>query len=65
MILLCDCYNSTADALYGKGKRPHSKLTTIPSQPRQQEYLCDLCYWVRTLAEGRRTGEKVKHRTRK
>ncbi len=59
MILLCDCYNTTADAIYGKGKRPHIKLATIPVIPQQQEYLCGFCSYVRTLAQGKRTGKKA------
>jgi len=56
MILLCNCINSTADARYGKGKRPHVKLEkTGPIQ----EYLCEFCYYVRTKAQGRQTGEKT------
>ena len=51
MILRCSCYNSAADAKYGQGIRPHTRLNT-------DEYMCELCYFVRTEAQGRRTGEK-------
>jgi len=55
MLLKCSCQNSSADMLYGKGFRPHSKL-----QPRKKvlaaEYICRYCWWVRT----RTTGEKSK-----
>ena len=60
MILFCECENSSADCLYGKEKRPHSKLTTIPTVSSQKEYACDMCYFVRTLARGKQTGKKAK-----
>ena len=56
MILLCNCVNSSADAIYGRGKRPHVKLVKTGLF---NEYLCEFCSYVRTEAQGRRTGEKV------
>ena len=56
MILRCNCVNSTADAVYGRGKRPHVKLEKVGLI---QEYLCEFCSYVRTEAQGRRTGEKT------
>ena len=57
MILRCNCVNSTADAVYGRGKRPHVKLEKTPGH--FQEYLCEFCSYVRTESQGRRTGEKT------
>ena len=56
MILRCNCVNSTADAVYGRGKRPHVKLEKVGLI---QEYLCEFCSYVRTEAQGRQTGVKV------
>ena len=61
MILKCECFNSTADALYGKGWRPHTKLATSRAAELNsslQEHMCEYCYWVRTLARGRKDGQK-------
>jgi len=65
MILKCECVNSSADMLYGKGYRPHSALMTFRDRPgrqvatpQQEEYCCDYCSYVRTKARGLRTGEK-------
>jgi len=59
-ILKCDCFNSTADSLYGRGRRPHTRLAVISEKPpKQQECMCAMCYWVRTIAQGLRTGKKV------
>ena len=66
MILKCDCDNSTADALYGKGLRPHSALVRFCDRPTpkrgvkpdNEEYCCDCCYCVRTKARGLVTGAK-------
>jgi len=55
MILKCDCDNSTADALYGVGRRPHVQLN---GGGPMQEYMCEMCYYVRTKSQGLRTGEK-------
>ena len=56
MILKCDCVNGNADALHGKGLRPHSALVRLAARPR--EYCCDYCSYVRTKATGLRTGAK-------
>jgi len=66
MILKCDCVNSSADALYGNGIRPHSALVKFADRPSprrgvksdQEEYCCDFCSYVRTKARGMQTGEK-------
>lgn len=58
MILKCNCQNSTADALHGKGLRPHTKLATVSLRAEQQECLCTLCYYVRTVARGLKDGAK-------
>lgn len=67
MILKCNCDNSTADTLHGKGFRPHSALVkfrdrpgTQPKavKPSQEEYVCDYCSYVRTKAKGLATGAK-------
>lgn len=58
MILRCECCNTTADAIYGKGRRPHIKLKAHPLLRQLDEYLCEFCDYVRTLARGRRTGKK-------
>jgi hypothetical protein len=65
MLLKCDCDNSTADALYGKGVRPHSPLvkgadrpTPRIVRPQYEEYLCTYCSYVRTKAKGLVTGVK-------
>jgi len=67
MLLKCECVNTSADARYGQDIRPHSALVPFcdrpGSQPRgkvksQQEYCCNLCSYVRTLAVGQKTGAK-------
>lgn len=58
MILKCDCHNTSADYRYGAGWRPHVAL--VRHRPKLQEYLCAMCYWVRTESEGRRSGGKKK-----
>lgn len=66
MILKCDCVNSTADTLYGQGRRPHSALVKfcdrpVPRRgvkPEHEEYCCDYCSYVRTKAKGAVTGAK-------
>ena len=58
-ILKCECYNSTADSIYGVGWRPHTRLATRPEKPlRQQECMCEACYFVRTIARGLDNGSK-------
>jgi hypothetical protein len=66
MILKCDCDNTMADALYGKGFRPHSALAKFADRPTPrpgvkpecEEYCCDYCSYVRTKAKGLVTGKK-------
>ncbi len=60
MNLKCECVNSTADSLHGKGIRPHSKLQpTENGQPLGlPEYACDYCSYCRTKAKGMQTGVK-------
>ncbi len=66
MILKCDCDNSTADVLYGKGLRPHSALAKFRDRPtprlgvkpENEEYCCDYCLCVRTKERGLVTGAK-------
>ncbi len=66
MILKCDCGNSTADVLHGKGFRPHSALVKfcdrptpkIGVTPSQEEFCCDYCSYTRTRARGLVTGAK-------
>jgi len=57
MLLYCDCYNTTADVLYMKGVRPHSRLTTSTGKVI---YQCHYCSWTRTRAAGMESGLKVK-----
>ncbi len=67
MILKCDCFNSTADALHGDGFRPHSALVKFADRPEprrgvkaeHEEYCCDYCSYVRTRARGLLSGEKA------
>jgi hypothetical protein len=69
MILKCDCNNTSADALYGKGRRPHTKLVTVENRPGdrprkpqpepQHEWCCSCCSWVRTKARGLKDGRKT------
>jgi len=57
MLLRCDCHNTSADALYGKGWREHAKLN--PRRPHDKEvWMCGCCYWVRTKEQGLTTGKK-------
>ena len=66
MLLKCDCLNSTADTIHGRGWRPHSALVKfcdrpVPKRdikPENEEYCCDFCSYVRTKAGGLRTGAK-------
>jgi len=66
MMLKCDCENTTADSLHGKGVRPHSALVKFADRPEprrgvkpeQEEYCCDFCSYVRTKAKGLKTGAK-------
>ena len=65
MILKCDCVNSTADSLHGKGLRPHSALVRFRDRPKPmsaveaaEEHCCDCCSYVRTKARGLLTGAK-------
>jgi hypothetical protein len=66
MILKCDCINASADALHGKGFRPHSALVKFRDRPKprrgvkpiREEYCCDYCSYVRTKARGLETGLK-------
>jgi len=57
MILRCDCVNTSADAVYGRGLRPHTTLNPAKMEafPR---YCCVFCSYVRTDIVGRRTGAK-------
>ena len=57
MLLQCECFNTTADALHGAGWRPHVKLVKHDTKP--QEYMCAYCYWVRTRERGLRDGRKT------
>ncbi len=66
MVLKCDCDNSSADMLYGKGFRPHSALVKYRDRPgpkiivqsAHEGYCCDYCSYTRTRAQGRVTGAK-------
>lgn len=66
MLLKCDCENSTADTLHGKGFRPHSALVKFAERPtpkrgvrpEHEEYCCDYCSHVRTRKQGLVTGAK-------
>ena len=67
MLLKCECVNSSADVQYGHEIRPHSALVPFDGRPGEQlknvpkskqEYACDLCSYVRTLATGKKTGAK-------
>ena len=68
MILKCECVNSTADAIHGKGVRPHIALVKFCDRPtprffvkpQYEEYLCQFCGYVRTMARGLQTGKKGK-----
>lgn len=67
MILKCDCDNSTADALYGEGFRPHSALVKFRDRPvprlgvkpEHEDYCCNYCLHTRTKARGLATGAKA------
>lgn len=63
MILHCNCANSTADAIHGKGKRPHTRLQPTVANFKLfgslELYLCTFCYYVRTKALGLKTGKKI------
>lgn len=59
MVMFCDCVNSTADSLYGKGRRLHIKLAIVSKSPTQQLYSCAMCYYVRTFAQGKQSGVKA------
>jgi len=66
MFLKCDCDNSTADTLHGRGLRPHSALVKFRDRPtprrgtkaEHEEYCCDYCSHVRSKAKGLDTGVK-------
>jgi hypothetical protein len=60
MLLKCGCDNTTADALYGKGVRPHVRLAKRKANQKEQdrEYLCCMCSYVRTKRVGLHTGAK-------
>ena len=67
MLLKCDCVNSSADARYGQGIRRHSALVPFDGRPGkqpknvpkpQQEFICNYCAYVRTMARGKLTGAK-------
>ena len=67
MLLKCDCINSTADTLYGRGIRPHSALVKFADRPNSvrfsvttpnEEHCCDFCSYVRTKVKGMVTGVK-------
>jgi len=62
MMLKCECFNTTADTQYGKGKRPHLKM---PQKEGPTLWMCSLCYYMRTKSEGLRSGEKKSAGVRK
>lgn len=70
MLLKCDRINTSADAKYGPGLRPHSALALFHERPgdankgpvkpaERQEFCCTCCAYVRTLAQGRQDGKKT------
>ena|GEM_PF-5883323 len=59
MMLMCKCYNSSADALYGKGRRPHIPLLRTDARPNQV-YMCACCTWTRTKQQGLKSGDKTR-----
>lgn len=66
MILKCNCDNSSADMIYGKGWRPHSALVKFRDRPKpefgvkpnHEKYCCDYCSYTRTRSKGLLTGAK-------